>query len=123
MTPLTVVRMPATDCWNKIGVHGDRSCPELAALVHCHNCPVFAAAGGQFLNAPPPQGYLEEWRDRLAMPVEETAADLVSVLIFRLGQEWLALPVQVVVEITGLRPVHRIPFRGGASGRVSEHSR
>ena len=30
------------DCWNRIGVRGDRSCPELARVIHCHNCPVFS---------------------------------------------------------------------------------
>ena len=34
----------AGDCWNKIGVSGDLSCPELNTHIHCRNCPVFAAA-------------------------------------------------------------------------------
>jgi chemotaxis-related protein WspD len=101
------------DCWNRIGVRGDRSCPELAAVVHCHNCPVFAAAGRRFLDAPSPDGYLEEWTARLARPDDDAARDLQSVLVFRIGGEWLALPVGVLVEVTSRRPVHRIPFRGG----------
>ena len=32
------------DCWNTIGVSGDRSCPELNTHIHCRSCPVFAAA-------------------------------------------------------------------------------
>jgi chemotaxis-related protein WspD len=101
------------DCWNRIGVWGDRSCPELQKVVHCHNCPVFAAASRRFLDAPPPKDYLEEWTERLAAPIEESAADLQSVLIFRLGEEWLALRVQVLLEVTSPRPVHRIPHRAG----------
>jgi len=101
------------DCWNRIGVWGDRSCPELAGAVHCHNCPVFAAAGRQFLDAPSPPGYLEDWAERLAALPETAAGDLQSVLIFRLADEWLALPAAVLVEVTGPRPVHRIPYRGG----------
>jgi chemotaxis-related protein WspD len=102
-----------SDCWNHIGVHGDRSCAELANVGHCHNCTVFAAAGRRFLDAPSPAGYLEEWTQRLAHPIDEVAADLSGVLIFRLHEEWLALPVGVLVEVTSLRPVHRIPHRGG----------
>jgi chemotaxis-related protein WspD len=102
-----------TDCWNQIGVRGDHTCPELLRVVHCHNCPVFAAAGRRFLDAPSPPGYLEEWTQRLAALPEERCHDSISVLIFRLGEEWLALPVQVLVEVTSLRPVHRIPHRGG----------
>ena len=103
----------ASDCWNIIGVRGDRSCPELPGVVHCQNCPVFAAAGRHFLDAPSPPGYLEEWTERLAAPVEEAVADLESVLTFRLADEWLALPVRVLIEVTTLRPVHRVPYRGG----------
>jgi chemotaxis-related protein WspD len=111
---LSVVRANGqTDCWRRIGVWGDRSCPELREVVHCHNCPVFAAAGRQFLDTPSPAAYLEEWTERLAAPVEQTAADQQSVLLFRLGEEWLALRVQVLVEVTNPRPVHRVPHRTG----------
>jgi chemotaxis-related protein WspD len=101
------------DCWNQIGVRGDRSCPELTKFVHCQNCPVFADAGRQFLDAPSPEGYFEEWTERLVAPIEETATDLQSVLIFRLGEEWLALRVQVLIEVTNARSIHRVPHRAG----------
>jgi chemotaxis-related protein WspD len=110
-TPLPVV--PQSDCWNRIGVWGDRSCPELPPVVHCYNCPVFAAAGIRFLDAPPPGGYLEEWTERLIAPIEQTASDLQSVLIFRLREEWLALRVQLLIEVTSPRQVHRVPHRAG----------
>jgi chemotaxis-related protein WspD len=110
-----MIALPTTpaDCWNHIGVSGDRSCPELARVVHCRNCAVFTAAGRRFLKGPPPAGYLEEWTARLAEPEEKAAGELVSVLVFRLADEWLALPVQALVEVIPLRPIHRIPFRGG----------
>jgi chemotaxis-related protein WspD len=112
MTALTVLPGQG-DCWNRIGVHGDRSCPELPGVVHCHNCPVFATAGRRFLDAPSPPGYLEEWTRRLAAPIQESSADLHGALIFRIGEEWLALPVRALVEVTGPRRVHRVPHRGG----------
>jgi chemotaxis-related protein WspD len=101
------------DCWNQIGVWGDQTCPELQAVVHCHNCPVFASASRRFLDAPSPDGYVEEWTERLIAPSEEAATDLESVLIFRLAEEWLALPVQVLIEVTLPRAIHRIPHRTG----------
>ncbi|AMV27879.1 CheW-like domain protein [Gemmata sp. SH-PL17] len=109
--PLTVV--PLDQCWNRIGVRGDRSCPELEKVTHCNNCPVFAAAGRRFLDAPSPPGYLDEWTQRLAVREEVREGDESSVLVFRLGDEWLALPVAVLVEVTRPRPLHRIPHRGG----------
>jgi chemotaxis-related protein WspD len=103
----------AEQCWHKIGVWGDRSCPELAAVTHCHNCPVFAAAGRRFLDAPSPPDYLDEWTDRLATADDASAGGVVGVLVFRLADEWLALPVGALVEVTHPRTPHRVPHRGG----------
>jgi chemotaxis-related protein WspD len=103
----------AEQCWNRIGIRGDRSCPELLKFTHCNNCPVFAVAGRHFLDAPSPPGYLDEWTARLALRDETREGDESSVLVFRLGDEWLALPVSVLVEVTRPRVVHRIPHRGG----------
>jgi chemotaxis-related protein WspD len=113
MTSLPLAHPAVTDCWNRIGVRGDRSCPELPRVGHCHNCPVFESAGRRFLDAPSPEGYLDEWTRRLAAPAEEEAGDRAGVLIFRLGEEWLALPVQVLVEVATPRPTHRVPHRAG----------
>src|SRR4051812_32697640 len=66
-SPLPVLNAEAP-CWHRIGVWGDRSCPELAKVTHCHNCPVFAAAGRRFLDGPSPPDYLDEWTERLARP-------------------------------------------------------
>jgi chemotaxis-related protein WspD len=35
------------------------------------------------------------------------------VLVFRLSNEWLALRVQSLIEVTHLRAVHRVPHRNG----------
>ena len=110
--PLSVID-PPEQCWNRIGVRGDRSCPELVKVTHCNNCPVFAAAGRRFLDAPSPAGYLDEWTTRLAARDDTREGDESSVLVFRLGDEWLALPVAVLVEVTRPRAQHRIPHRGG----------
>ena len=104
---------PGTDCWNRVGVWGDGSCPQLPPVVHCHNCPVFSAAGRRFLDARSPVGYADEWADRLATGLDEAAADQETLLVFRIGEEWLALPVVVLVEVIPLRPVIRVPHRAG----------
>jgi chemotaxis-related protein WspD len=112
MKPLSGIE-PSEQCWNRIGVRGDRSCPELLKFTHCNNCPVFAAAGRRFLDVPSPAGYLDEWTTRLAARDDTREGDESSVLVFRLGDEWLALPVAVLVEVTRPRTMHRIPHRGG----------
>jgi chemotaxis-related protein WspD len=104
---------PMPECWRLIGVAGDRSCPELEAVIHCRNCPVLADAARTFFDREAPQGYLEEWRAILEEPAETVAADTTSVLVFRLESEWLALPTAVLVEVTPVRTLHRLPHRAG----------
>jgi len=106
--------MERTDCWNHIGVSGDGTCPELVKVVHCRNCPVYAAGGRSLLEREPPAEYLHEWTQALAEEKDEdTAADTLSVLIFRLGREWLALPTHVCQEMAEMRPIHTLPHRSG----------
>jgi chemotaxis-related protein WspD len=103
----------STDCWNRIGIAGDRSCPELEKHIHCRNCPVFEDAARGFFDRVPPDGYLADWSTVLAAPVSPADSKDQSVLIFRLGTEWLALPTACVVEVTSQRPIHHIPHRSG----------
>jgi chemotaxis-related protein WspD len=108
--PTVVQELP---CWHRVGVWGDQSCAELPAVTHCQNCPVFASAGRKFLDTASPPDYLDEWTARLAVPEAVDAGDVIGVLVFRLADEWLAIPVGALVEVTRLRTVHRIPHRGG----------
>ena len=109
------ISLPVTtlvdDCWNRIGVSGDRTCPELVTHVHCRNCPVFARAARSFFDRKAPEGYLAEWSELLGRPSGHGAVDDSALLVFRLGSEWLALALAVVSEVTVLRPVHRVPHR------------
>ena len=106
--------MERTDCWNHIGVAGNGTCPELVKVVHCRNCPVYAAGGRSLLEREPPEEYLHEWTQALAEEKDEdTAADTLSVLIFRLGSAWLALPTYVCQEMAEMRPIHTLPHRSG----------
>src|SRR5271170_8084723 len=88
------------DCWNKIGVSGDQSCPELKSFIHCRNCHVFAAAARTFFDRPAPEGYLAGWSRWLTGSAEQGVhgkgnsddendaqfhVATVGILIFRLG--------------------------------------
>src|ERR1700733_11671904 len=67
-------RVPGdSDCWNHIGVAGDRSCPELETFIHCRNCPVFSAAARTFFDRPAPEGYLAGWSRWLMGSAEQDA--------------------------------------------------
>jgi chemotaxis-related protein WspD len=99
------------DCWNKIGVRGDGSCPELARYVHCRNCPVYFAGAVAVLDRPAPNEYLAEWTRHFAKPKQAKEAEIHSAVIFRIGAEWLALATEVVSEVTNTRTIHSLPHR------------
>ena len=101
----------AEGCWNRIGVRGDGSCPELDRYVHCHNCPVHSEAALELLGEDVPPGYLEEWTAHFATPKRAEHDDTQSIVIFRIGAEWLALPASSVTEVASLRPIHSLPHR------------
>lgn len=108
MIPLAV---EVQDCWNKIGIAGDRSCVELSKHIVCQNCPVFAAAARTLFERPAPEGYLEEWTQALGQVGQGLECDRVSVLILRLGSEWLALSTSFLVEVTPPKTIHSVPHR------------
>lgn len=96
------------DCWNRIGVRGDKSCPALVEHVHCRNCEVYAAAATRLL-------------DRYSLSQDHVAlydhADVQtqqatrSLIVFRLGEEWLALATRMLVEVSPLAPIHSLPHQ------------
>jgi len=67
------------DCWNRIGVFGDKSCPQLERHIHCRNCEVYGAQR--------------------------------SLLIFRLGEQWLAIATRCLAEVMPVSPIHVLPHR------------
>jgi len=99
------------DCWNRIGVQGDKSCAELRSHVHCRNCPVFEQGARILLDRPAPAGYVKEWTHFLARPKEAEAGFTDTAMVFRIGPEWLALHARLCVEIVSMRPIRRVPHR------------
>ena len=104
---------PNHSCWKEIGTFGDRSCPDLSVLAHCRNCPTYAAAGRRLLDRDLPDGYREELTSRLAHQQEEGTVETVSVIIFRLQQELLALKTVFFQEAAEAAIPHSIPLRTG----------
>jgi chemotaxis-related protein WspD len=99
------------DCWNRIGVWGDGSCPELVQHVHCRNCPVFSRAAVTLLEGELPSGYVEEWTKHFAEKERAEEADGHTVVLFRIGAEWLSLPTTACKEVVSLRTIHSLPHR------------
>ena len=96
------------DCWNRIGIHGDRSCPVLADHIHCRNCSVYSAAATRLLDR-----YALQQDDHRPQAAAEVDTDVVtrSLLMFRLGEEWLGIATRCLVEVAPLQPIHSLPHQ------------
>ena len=112
---LNVLENDNGDCWNRIGVLGDHTCPEIPRYVHCRNCPVYVNAGSRLFEREPPHAWLAEQTSRLAEPDAPFKSDAITVLIFRLAEEWLAFDVHCVIEVAEPRVPHRVPHRTTAN--------
>ncbi|MDD3117762.1 MAG: chemotaxis protein CheW [Victivallales bacterium] len=104
------------DCWNLIGTMAPdgAGCPRLTELVHCRNCPYFQQQSRRLLETPPPPGYLRQWGEAVAAEREAPGPHSAALLVFRLEQEWLALPAATIGRVGLPAPVHRLPFKSDA---------
>lgn len=105
----TIPNSPLHACWSQAGVWGRGDCGELAKVHHCRNCPVYSAAAALMLDGALPEGYLDATTAHYAAPPPDPARDTASILIFRIGPEWLALPLTALEEIVERRPLHSLP--------------
>ena len=103
--------MEVTGCWSKIGVYGDGSCPELRQFVHCRNCSVYSSAGVRLIDRPLPPNYRRDWTQHFAEQKTFSDVGSASVILFRIRNEWFAMPTQTLQEVAEKRPIHSLPRR------------
>ena len=99
------------DCWNRIGLHGDRSCEKLADVMHCRNCPAYAEGARTIMQRALPADYQRDWAAQFAAPEPLPVVTDQSVLVFRIGCEWLGLPARLCVTVAEMATAHRLPHR------------
>ncbi|MDY0038968.1 MAG: chemotaxis protein CheW [Desulforhabdus sp.] len=98
-------------CWKVVGTSGDSSCPQLPVRGHCRNCSEYAAAGRGLFDRDIPDDYQLQWTEVIARNKEREPTDFISVVVFRLRREWLALKTVYFQEIGENREVHSVPHR------------
>ena len=99
------------DCWNRIGIHGDKSCPLLSEHIHCRNCAVYSTAATRLLDR---YALQQDDREQVSNTVESEVKTR-SLLMFRLGEEWLGLATRCLVEVAPSQAIHSLPHqRSGA---------
>lgn len=107
----------AHGCWRRIGVYGgDHSCERLQQDIHCRNCAVFRDAARALLARD-----LEPLPPLSASVRAAEDEDTLSLLAFRLGEQWLGLPCTHVREVAPQRKTRRLAHRskGRLEGLVS----
>jgi chemotaxis-related protein WspD len=72
---------------------------------------VYASAAAQLLDVETPARYSQDWTEHVAVPKTAAQRERISVVIFRVGVEWLALPSAIFKEIAGDRLMHSLPHR------------
>jgi chemotaxis-related protein WspD len=97
------------DCWNRIGVQGDKSCERLREHVHCRNCEVYAAAATRLLER------YASLQDDVELVVQEQAVACCSLLVFRIAEEWLAIATRSLDEVVAPMPIHSLPHQRSRS--------
>lgn len=98
------------DCWNRIGVFGDKRCERLERHIHCRNCEVYGAAAIALLDRY--GSSLERDADDYGQgEAQEPTGERRSLLIFRLGEQWLAIATRCLAEVMPVSPIHSLPHR------------
>ncbi len=110
MTEIPLERTQVDDCWNRIGVFGDKSCAHLQRHIHCRNCEVYSAAAIALLDRYSSL-HNESPVYEAAAEQSEPAGEQRSLLIFRLGEQWLAIATRRLAEIMPVSPIHALPHR------------
>jgi chemotaxis-related protein WspD len=122
--------MMHSSCWREIGISGDRSCPELKHLIHCRNCSVYTRTARQVFDRPLPETVQSESRWESEVIPKDVRKDVRkdidrsrmqgdrddemgrnAVAIFRLNQEWFALPALMFQSIVPWVAARPIPYR------------
>jgi chemotaxis-related protein WspD len=67
----------------------------------------------KLLDRPIPEDYLLESTQRIAQAEAERRLNVQSAFIFRVGQEWMALPLACIREVVSHCKPHGLPHRGG----------
>lgn len=65
------------------------------------------------LDREPPADYLDEWTQRIAAENKVVEPGTSSVVIFRVGLEWIALPTAIFQEVSASCVLHTMPHRRG----------
>lgn len=98
-------------CWKTKGIYGDRSCSKLVIHTHCRNCDVYTEAASTLRD----QFYLQDTDEQssiLSRNTQQSAPEQTQRhIIFRLENQWFAIPSRFLTEVTLPVVVRAVPNR------------
>jgi len=77
--------------------------------------PTSADAARQLLEQPVDAAYRDAWARELARPLASAVAVDAAAMAFRVGREWLAVPLALAASVAPRAPLHRLPHRDGGA--------
>ncbi len=96
-------------CWKRIGIWGDRSCPDLVTHGHCRNCAVYSREAVRLLDVPVSGDYRKRGAEYFARTKEEKTKGGKLLMVFQLSGERFALPATAISEVAPRSPVRTLP--------------
>jgi chemotaxis-related protein WspD len=115
--PNKTIDAQIVSCWRTIGISGDRTCPELTQVIHCHNCTTYTQTARQLFDRPQPPESTQSQTPNRPNPNSPNPSQANSELessalaLFRIGQHWFALPAHLFQQVVTTRPIRPIPHR------------
>jgi len=98
-------------CWKEIGVSGSGVCEKLDIYSHCRLCPVYSEKGRSLLDRESSEELIEIWTKEISEPKQMERSDTISVVIFKIKNEWFALSTIYFKETINYRTIHTVPDR------------
>lgn len=107
------VMLELDDCWNNIGIWGSTlpRCEKLEEYIHCRNCSIYSEAGRKVLERNLTDNYESSWAVVYAKHKQEHITEKVSVTVFRIGDEMMAIPTEYIKSINDIGNIHTVPHQ------------
>jgi chemotaxis-related protein WspD len=98
-------------CWMKIGVFGSGECELLQEYSHCRHCSEYSLKSRAIFDRKIPEEFKEEWTKYFNQARKKNVDETVSLVVFKVGNEWFALKTDFFREAVAFNAIHRIPSR------------
>lgn len=98
-------------CWENIGSAGTGICELLDEYNHCKNCPIYAQGGRRLFEREVSHDMISEWTSIISSPKEIEASNKISIVIFRIADEFIGINTNIFQEAIVDKVVHYVPFR------------